>query len=605
MAKKSSKRAETKPSGPSALIEPGPAKIDEGVIKDITITAIRTDDRNDRLITDDVAGAELATSMRERGLLEPIVVGIFPSLPNGAFLLVAGHRRLAAAKRLKWDTIRAVVRTYRTDEELQLDRAVENVHRLELNPVEESYAVAGMIDAVMARAEQSTADEALQKGSLAIDDASDVRHQAQVRKRAIEIVAGQLGKSVTWVNDRAYLSRLSGKARQLVLDGRLPLTYAREICKVADPDRRDELASDFAAGGEFGALPGDFDDLKFEVGRVLYSLAQVPWNKSVPFAGAAACDACPHNSANQPRLFEHVAPQDPGDNRKYQGQWKRTTSFKEPEAGVCTHEACFKEKAAVTNRQLSSKGKMFARRIGELAKKDRPEITAKKLADAAPSLKVEIPRFLDPNKLVARVKDEMTKRPTNKTSSGGRAEVKYNAKSAAQEAKEQAEDELYEALQKRQEKIESEILKEISKDPLARVALAVVQSSTLWIDLEGSRWGHRYEAKKAIPAASKPGIQQLINLLANPTLEGLKNAGSFLKAESLQQFDNEMHAGTDVVDRLAKAMGLTVPPRPTLAEFMPKEAAEKVEEKAKPEKAAKAKGRKSTKSADLDDEDEE
>ncbi len=552
--------------------EARPALVDQGTVLEVKISEIDTDDRNDRIVHDESAIAELADSMEKRGLLEPVVVGVmgdaFGASGPEKYMLVAGHRRLAAAKLLRWETIRAVVRTYEADEHLQLDRAVENVHRLELNPVEEAYAVAGMIEAVMGRAEQAVADAALAAGGLAIEDASDIRHQAQVRKRAIEIVARKLGKSITWVNDRAYLSRLSGKARQLVLDGRLPLTYAREICKVADPDRRDELARDFAAGGEFGSLPGDFDDLKFEVGRVLYSLAQVPWDKSVPFAGAAACDACPHNSLNQPRLFEHVAPQDPGNQRGYQGMHKRTTSFKEPAAGVCTHESCFKEKTAITSRQLAAKGKSIARRINELPKKERPEVTARKLQEIGPELKVEIPRFLDPNKLVTRVKEEMTRRPANKTSSGEPAKVKTSQKSEAEVFRELAENELYEALQKRQAKIESQVLKEISKDPLAKAALAVVQSSTLWRDLEGDRWTHRHGAKKALSAASKPGVQQLINLLANPTLEGLKHAGEFLKAESLMQFE-EVHAGSDVVDRLAKAMGLTVPPRPKLEDFLP------------------------------------
>ncbi|HLO41670.1 MAG TPA: ParB/RepB/Spo0J family partition protein [Phycisphaerales bacterium] len=560
------------------VIEPRPAQVDQGTVLEVKLGQIHIDDRNDRLVHNDAAIAELAESMAKRGLLEPIVVGVVGD-EHGArgaekYTLVAGHRRFAAAKLLKWDEIRAVVRVYQDDDTLQLDRATENVHRLELNPVEEAYAVGGMIDAAMDQAAQAAADEALSSGSLKIEDASDVRHQAQVRKRAIEIVAGKLGKSVTWVNDRAYLSRLSGKARQLVLDGRLPLTYAREICKVADPDRRDELARDWAAGPELGALPGDFDDLKFEVGRVLYSLAQVPWNKSVPFAGAPACDACPHNSVNQPRLFDHVAPQDVGDQRRYQGQFKRSTNFKEPAAGVCTHEACFKEKSATTNRQLAAKSRTIARRIKELPKADRPAITAKHLQEAAPSLKVDVPRFLDPNKLVASVKDEMTKKPDNKSSSGGPAQVKAKEKSAAEIAKEKAEDELFDALEKRQEKLEDEILKVISKDPMAKVALAVVHQSTLWRQICCSKWQRRYDGKSAATAANKPGVQQLINLLANPSPAHLKAAGESLKAEHLSDY-SFIYAATDVVDRLAKAMGLTVPPRPTLEQFLPKDVDDK------------------------------
>lgn len=580
MAKKT--KTTTSSDAPKISITPGPARVDQGEIwDDLEIGNITTDSRNDRLAKDETID-ELAISMRERGLLEPVVVGRLPGKQDGPFTLVAGHRRLEAAKRLGWQTIRAVVRDYSSDQDLQLDRAVENVHRLELNPLEEAFAVAGMIESTMDAAAQAQADDALDTGGLKSEEEIPVRQLAQTRKRAIEIVAGKLGKSVTWVTDRAFLSRLSGKARQLVLDGRLPLTHAREICKCADPDRRDALAQEFAAGTEIGSTPGSYDELRGRVGETLMSLAQVPWRLDVAFAGAPSCDACPANSANQPKLFEHHAPCDRG----YHGPG---TPFKEPVAGVCLNSKCFQEKAAVTNRQLAAKGKSLARRINDLPKADRPEVTAKKIAEAAPTLKVDVPKFLDPNKLVTRVKEEMTRRPTNKTSSGEPAKVKTKERSAADVAKEKAEDDLYEALQTRQAKLEKKIVDQLAKDPLARAALAIAQQSKLWHDLDGYLWSHRRDLKKAGDAASKPGMQQLINMLANPTLEGMRLAGAYVKCEHLLEY-GYIHAQTYVVDRLAKAMGLDVPPRPTLEQFMPQPEGDKA---AAEKPAKKAKGRKS------------
>ena len=57
-----------------------------------------------------------------------------------------------------------------------------------------------------------------------------------------------LAKSPTWVRDRMYVGRLGDKGRVLVLTGKLPLAHAREIAKVADPDLREDMALDYAAG---------------------------------------------------------------------------------------------------------------------------------------------------------------------------------------------------------------------------------------------------------------------------------------------------------------------------------------------------------------------
>jgi hypothetical protein len=70
-------------------------------------------------------------------------------------------------------------------------------------------------------------------------------------------------------------------------------------------------------------------------------------------------------------------------------------------------------------------------------------------------------------------------------------------------------------------------------------------------------------------AAEKPGLQQLINLLVTPTPEGFRQAGEFLKAEKLSGRYQDINAETDVIDRLARAFDVPVPPRPTLEQFMP------------------------------------
>ena len=588
MARKPKKESTPAPITAVAAIAPAPAKTDQGkVVDQVMISAIKIDSRNDRLGDADESLAELADSIRIHGLLQPIVLGRINGGPS--FVLVAGHRRLAAVKQLGWTEVRAVVREYSSDEELQLDRAAENTHRLQLNPVEEAFAVGGMLESVEPAARQQLADEALASNTLAVDDVEDVRYTAQVRKRSIELVARKLGKSVTWVTDRAFLTRLGPKEQALVQEGRLPLNYAREICKVADPSRRSSLAHRFAAGTKHGDRPGDFSELRSAVADNLMSLAQVPWRLDVAWGKMPACQSCPKNSANQARLFEHIPPSSHGTHYGHE-------SFKEPAAGVCTDKECFKEKAVQANRQVVAKGKSIARRINDLPKGERPGVSAKSIAELGAAMKIDVPKYLEPSRLATRVNEEMAIKVQSKSKSSSRSgnssSSSHPQKSAAQLTREEAELTFIQDLEERQAKLEKAILLAVSKDPMRKAALAVLAESTLWHQLgsilSGSPDSRREPARKA---AKKPGVQQLINLVANPTLEGFRMAGEFLTHNQLG-YDG-IEPTTDVVDRLAKALGLDVPPRPVLKE-PPKEAAPKQDGPAARAKGKKGKAAKGT-----------
>lgn len=578
---------------PAPTIQPR-LRANEGIVEEIPLLKIAVGNRNDRLLEPGDAERELAESMASRGLLEPIVVGIVGDQggAGGAqeYQLVAGHRRLAAAKLLKWEMIRATVRIYADDDELQLDRATENIHRLDLNPVEEAYAVGGMIEAALPAVRREMVDAALGSKALASDDIGDVRYVAQARRRAIEMVANKLGKSVTWVTDRSFLSLLPEDARDLVLEGRLPMNHAREICKVADPRRRTELAKRFAAGKKHGDRPGDFSDLRSEVADNLMSLAQVPWKLDTPFAGAPACQSCPKNSANQPRLFEHIPPSSHGTHYGHE-------SFKEPAAGVCTDKVCFSEKKTQANRQLAAKAGTMARRLKEVPKSERPEVTAKVIDGLGRELKVDVPRFLDPSQVASRVKEEMARGPerASKPKSGP---VQPAKRTAEDEAKLKARGDFWDALYKRQTAIEKRIVTECARDPLKRAALAVVTESPLWSELSATWSGaSNSQRKRAKNASEKAGMQQLINLVANPSLEGFRMAGEFIRCDGIGYRDIE--PTTDIIDRLAKALGIDVPPRPVLEEPKPAAKAEP-EPKGKKTRSGKKASRGVT-TQDLDD----
>jgi ParB family transcriptional regulator, chromosome partitioning protein len=103
---------------------------------------IRPNPRQPRRVFDDEALVGLAESIKARGVLQPLVVR---PLAGGTYELVAGERRLRAARMAGLEEVPAVVRETAEAEQLEL-ALVENVAREDLNPVEEARACATLVD---------------------------------------------------------------------------------------------------------------------------------------------------------------------------------------------------------------------------------------------------------------------------------------------------------------------------------------------------------------------------------------------------------------------------------------------------------------------------
>jgi ParB family transcriptional regulator, chromosome partitioning protein len=124
-----------------AAILPRSDKVEDG-LREIPPDLIQPNARQPRRTFDQARLAELAESIRTRGVLQPIVVR---PLAGGSFELVAGERRLRAAQMVELKTIPALVRD--TDDWERLDLALaENMGRVELNPIEEARACAMLVD---------------------------------------------------------------------------------------------------------------------------------------------------------------------------------------------------------------------------------------------------------------------------------------------------------------------------------------------------------------------------------------------------------------------------------------------------------------------------
>jgi ParB family chromosome partitioning protein len=124
--------------GLGALIPAGPAE-DETTgarFEELPIDSIEPNPRQPREVFDDEALAELVTSVREVGVLQPVVVR---ETALGRYQLVMGERRWRACREAGLDSIPAIIRET-PDDALLRDALLENLHRQQLNPLEEAAA---------------------------------------------------------------------------------------------------------------------------------------------------------------------------------------------------------------------------------------------------------------------------------------------------------------------------------------------------------------------------------------------------------------------------------------------------------------------------------
>jgi len=141
---------------------------------------------------------DLASSIRSHGVLQPILVR---PIPGGKFEIVAGERRWRAAQRAGLHTIPAVVRELNELEVLEI-AIVENVQRMDLNPIEEAQGFQALIDRF---------------------------------GRTQEDIAEAVGKSRPHIANMLRLLKLPEDLQEMVRDGRLSSGHARAILTAPDP----------------------------------------------------------------------------------------------------------------------------------------------------------------------------------------------------------------------------------------------------------------------------------------------------------------------------------------------------------------------------------
>ena len=111
---------------------------------EVELSEISPNPQQPRVHFDDEALGELAASISEVGVLQPVVVR--PGDPEGTYVLIAGERRLRAAARAGLTAIPAVIRSAESDERYLSEALIENVQRKDLSPLEEAAAYRNLLE---------------------------------------------------------------------------------------------------------------------------------------------------------------------------------------------------------------------------------------------------------------------------------------------------------------------------------------------------------------------------------------------------------------------------------------------------------------------------
>jgi ParB family chromosome partitioning protein len=204
------------PARPAATRGETPAEpsgsVAGAVYREIETSSIQANPKQPRQVFDEDALSELEHSIREFGLMQPIVVR---ELGGDKYELVMGERRLRAAQRAEMAKIPAIVRQTADDAMLR-DALLENIHRVQLNPLEEAAAYQQLLDEF-----EVTHDE----------------------------LASRIGRSRPVITNTIRLLKLPLPVQRRVAAGVLSSGHARALLGLDDAGAQEELAVRIVAEG--------------------------------------------------------------------------------------------------------------------------------------------------------------------------------------------------------------------------------------------------------------------------------------------------------------------------------------------------------------------
>jgi ParB family transcriptional regulator, chromosome partitioning protein len=194
------------------LADADPGQVSGAYLEVIPVSAITPNPRQPRQVFDEDALAELAASIEAVGLLQPVVVR---RAGAGRYELIMGERRWRACQVAGIDVIPAIVRET-SDDDMLRDALMENLHREQLNPLEEAAAYQQLLDDFSA-----THDE----------------------------LARRVGRSRPHISNTIRLLNLPPAVQKRVAAGVLSAGHARALLGIEDPVVQEQLAYRIVAEG--------------------------------------------------------------------------------------------------------------------------------------------------------------------------------------------------------------------------------------------------------------------------------------------------------------------------------------------------------------------
>lgn len=186
---------------PIASTAPDNADGDEPRLRDLAIDSVRPNKNQPRIRINEDALAELAASIKQSGVLQPILVR---PVGDDQYELIAGERRWRAANQAGLDSVPAIVHEASEAEAFEL-ALIENLQREDLDPLERATAYQQLIDTA----------------NLTVD-----------------AVAARLGESRANIYNYLRLLRLGGDVQALIASGDLAMGQARAIAGIDNPQRQ-------------------------------------------------------------------------------------------------------------------------------------------------------------------------------------------------------------------------------------------------------------------------------------------------------------------------------------------------------------------------------
>lgn len=207
-------RASGAPDGATAeqSAEPALRQVAGAYFEEVAVDAVAPNARQPRRSFDEEALEELAASITEVGLLQPVVVR---RIRDGQYELVMGERRWRASKRAGLETIPAIVRET-PDTDMLRDALLENLHRQQLDPLEEAAAYQQLLDDFGATHEQ---------------------------------LAQKIGRSRPHISNTLRLLNLPPAVQKRVAAGVISAGHARALLSLDDTQSQERLAQRIVAEG--------------------------------------------------------------------------------------------------------------------------------------------------------------------------------------------------------------------------------------------------------------------------------------------------------------------------------------------------------------------